>query len=141
MVVPLALGAHPLSHWVSLLVNVHMSLEAHGGYEFPIAFDKLLLVDVGLGGAIHHDLHHQWPSTNFQPFFTYMDRWCGTDYESSRFSNKKHQDCDTSKQRDSTTQWHLSMRSILQYLALIALAVAGLTSNVHFSATTVGAAN
>ena len=39
-----------------------------------------------LGGAIHHDLHHQWPSTNFQPFFTYMDSLCGTDYQSSRFA-------------------------------------------------------
>jgi len=36
-----------------------------------------------LSGAIHHDLHHQWPRTNFQPFFTWADRLFQTDYKFS----------------------------------------------------------
>jgi sterol desaturase/sphingolipid hydroxylase (fatty acid hydroxylase superfamily) len=71
------LQAHPLSQWVWLLISVQFSLEAHCGYDFPFTVDKLLPF-IGLGGPEHHDLHHQWPRTNFQPFLTYADWLCGT---------------------------------------------------------------
>ena len=76
MLIPCALGAHPLSQWVWLLISVQFSLEAHGGWDFPITLDKLMPF---LGGPVHHDLHHQWPQTNFQPFFTYGDKLMGTE--------------------------------------------------------------
>ena len=77
MLVPVSMGAHPLSQWVWLIMSVQFSLEAHCGYDFPYSVDKLLPF-IGLGGAVHHDLHHQWPRTNFQPFLTYADWLCGT---------------------------------------------------------------
>ena len=30
------------------------------------------------GGSIHHDMHHQRPLTNFQPFLNQWDRLFGT---------------------------------------------------------------
>ena len=30
------------------------------------------------GGSLHHDMHHQRPNTNFEPFFTVLDILCGT---------------------------------------------------------------
>lgn len=82
MAVPIFMGAHPLSQWVWMIISVQISLEAHAGYELPISVDKFLPF-LGLSGAIHHDLHHQWPRTNFQPFLTWADHLFQTDY---RFS-------------------------------------------------------
>lgn len=31
------------------------------------------------GGILKHDMHHQRPLTNFQPFFNYFDRLFGTE--------------------------------------------------------------
>eukprot|EP00656_Telonema_subtile_P056381 TRINITY_DN8997_c0_g1_i10.p2 TRINITY_DN8997_c0_g1~~TRINITY_DN8997_c0_g1_i10.p2 ORF type:complete len:307 (-),score=98.40 TRINITY_DN8997_c0_g1_i10:150-1070(-) len=124
MLVPIALGAHPLSQWLWLLLSVHISLEAHTGYEMPFAFEKLLLFDFGLGGAIHHDQHHQWPSTNLQPFFTYMDRWCRTDYESSKFAQLASKEQQTPPPLASKQQgWRVDLRYVAQYCVLVAVAV------------------
>ena len=71
-----------MAHWLWLLVSVQFSLEAHTGYDLPLTVDKLLVKICPwplLGGAEHHDLHHQWPQTNFQPFFTYGDKLMGTE--------------------------------------------------------------
>jgi len=78
MLVPIGLGAHPLAQWLWLLLSVQFSVEAHGGYDFPFSIDKFL---PGLGGPVHHDRHHEWPMTNFQPFLTYGDRYLGSDYD------------------------------------------------------------
>ena len=57
--------------------------------DFGVHFTSLfaasdrLLPFLGLGGAIHHDLHHEWPRTNFQPFFTWADALFQTDFQCS----------------------------------------------------------
>lgn len=87
MMVPIVIGAHPLAHWLWLLVSVQFSLEAHTGYDLPLTVDKLLAKISPwpvLGGAEHHDLHHQWPQTNFQPFLTYADWLGGTTCQKKR---------------------------------------------------------
>ena len=79
MVLPIAIGAHPLVQWIWLLVSVQLALDTHTGYDMPITLDKLVPFGIA-AGPVHHDLHHQWPRTNFQPFFKYLDNLCGSQY-------------------------------------------------------------
>ena len=85
----MSLQAHPLSTWIWMLLSVQISVEAHGGYDLPFSVDKFAPY-VGLGGAEHHDLHHQYPKTNFQPFFTYMDKLLDTDAKTWLKKKKLH---------------------------------------------------
>ena len=86
MTIPIAMGCHPLTHWVWLVLIVQISIDSHTGYEFPIGLDTFFPC---CAGTRHHDTHHAWPKTNFQPFFTYMDWYRGTHYEVSSFNKKK----------------------------------------------------
>lgn len=101
LIVPIALGAHPLTQWAWLMVSVALSVDAHAGYDLP--FHKLLLILLpfserwipgGLGGSVHHDLHHQFPPCNFEPFLTWLDIFGGTSYEQSMFKKKKKKEKD-----------------------------------------------
>ena len=52
------------------------SVEAHIGFDFPFLLHRV--VPLGLfGGSPKHDMHHQKPLTNFQPFFNHFDRLLG----------------------------------------------------------------
>ena len=93
LLVPIAMGAHPLTQWTWLIISVALSVDAHAGYDLPFhQLIALLLpfstawVKGGLASSVHHDLHHQWPRTNFEPFFTYADWLCGTSFEQSSFN-------------------------------------------------------
>ena len=93
LMVPIALGVHPLTQWVWLMVSVALSVDAHAGWDLPLHHILLSMFPLsnkwirgGLGSSKHHDLHHQWPRTNFEPFFTYADWLCGTDFEQSSFN-------------------------------------------------------
>eukprot|EP01065_Artemidia_motanka_P047208 TRINITY_DN732_c0_g1_i2.p1 TRINITY_DN732_c0_g1~~TRINITY_DN732_c0_g1_i2.p1 ORF type:complete len:352 (+),score=117.87 TRINITY_DN732_c0_g1_i2:94-1149(+) len=70
-----ALKAHPFTVWVNIMIGVWLSVDAHSGYDFfPI--DRL---SFGLlGGTFHHDEHHRKPTSNFQPFMTYLEHLSGT---------------------------------------------------------------
>ena len=52
------------------------TVDAHSGYDFCV-LDKLPFLFFW-GGNKHHDIHHQKPKTNFQPFFTWFDIYHGT---------------------------------------------------------------
>eukprot|EP01065_Artemidia_motanka_P015141 TRINITY_DN1900_c0_g1_i1.p1 TRINITY_DN1900_c0_g1~~TRINITY_DN1900_c0_g1_i1.p1 ORF type:complete len:847 (+),score=314.39 TRINITY_DN1900_c0_g1_i1:90-2543(+) len=74
---PVACGAHPFTMWWWLLMSIFISIEAHSGYRLPLGLDVL---SCGLfGGTLHHDVHHQSPWCNYQPFLCYLDNLCGTD--------------------------------------------------------------
>ena len=84
MTIPIAMRAHPLVHWVWLSLVVLISIDSHTGYELPfLSVDKILPC---CGGTRHHDTHHAYPITNFQPFFKYADRAFGTDWAQSAFA-------------------------------------------------------
>ena len=76
LVVPISLGLHPFTEWVWLLLAIQLSVDAHSGYDFCV-LDKLPFLFFW-GGNKHHDIHHQKPKTNFQPFFTWFDIYHGT---------------------------------------------------------------
>ena len=73
---PLIFRAHPLTCWWFNFFSIWVSVDAHIGYDFP--FLPHHWAPFGLwGGSIKHDMHHQRPLTNFEPFFTIWDRLCG----------------------------------------------------------------
>lgn len=79
LIPPIACGAHPFTLNVWVLWSIWLSVDAHVGYETPLSL-KYLTCGV-FAGTSHHDVHHQKPSTNFQPFLTYLDRFMGTNRE------------------------------------------------------------
>ena len=85
---PIALGVHPLTEWIWLLLSVQLSVDAHAGYDFGI-LDKIPVLGKVWGGAQHHDRHHQTPTTNFQPFFTWFDALHGTSFDPAAFSTRE----------------------------------------------------
>ncbi|KAJ4373334.1 Sphingolipid C4-hydroxylase sur2 [Neocucurbitaria cava] len=67
------------SMWFFTVSTVKTVLD-HGGYAFPYDPTHWIFPN----NAAYHDIHHQsWGiKTNFsQPFFIYLDRWCGTMYK------------------------------------------------------------
>ena len=74
---PLILQCHPLVGWIWTILSIYVSVDAHCGYDFPISLHRWVPY---YGGALTHDMHHQRPTTNYEPFFTYLDRLMGTSY-------------------------------------------------------------
>jgi len=68
---PWCFGAHPLTQWSFMLLCIALSVEAHVGYDLPLSLHRWLPC---WGGSVKHDMHHQRPLTNYQPFFTWFDR-------------------------------------------------------------------
>lgn len=85
MTIPIAMRAHPLVHWVWLSLVVLISIDSHTGYELPGCFSVDNIFPC-CGGTRHHDTHHAYPITNFQPFFKYADKAFGTDWAQSAFA-------------------------------------------------------
>ena len=73
---PWIFGAHPLTQWSFMLGTIYISVEAHVGYDLPFMPHHWAPF---WGGAIKHDMHHQRPRTNYQPFFTWWDTLLGTE--------------------------------------------------------------
>jgi cholesterol 25-hydroxylase len=74
MLVPISLGCHPLTQWIFMVISIQVSIDAHSGYDMGV-LSKFLPF---WGGNMHHDNHHKYPRTNFQPFFTWFDWAYGT---------------------------------------------------------------
>ena len=69
-------GAHPLTQWSFMQFSILVSVDAHIGYDLPLLPHKWA---PGWGGSIKHDMHHQKPLSNYQPFFNWWDRLFGTE--------------------------------------------------------------
>ena len=88
MVIPIAARCHPLVQWFWLIFIVLISIDSHSGYEFPIFNLRSFPC---CGGAQHHDRHHETPTSNYQPFLTWLDSAFSTHYDDllKRRKNKK----------------------------------------------------
>lgn len=66
-----------------MIFAIHMMLRnaiGHSGYEvFPARADGRPLLD-WISTVTHHDLHHAAPGYNFGLYFTWWDRWMGTEH-------------------------------------------------------------
>ncbi|XP_076444223.1 cholesterol 25-hydroxylase-like protein 1, member 2 [Babylonia areolata] len=68
---------HALTIWSYMLVSITVSVEAHIGFDFPFLPHNWFPFGL-IGGSPKHDMHHQKPLTNYQPFFNHFDRIFGT---------------------------------------------------------------
>jgi cholesterol 25-hydroxylase len=69
-------GCHPMTQWSFMLFSIYVSVEAHTGFDLPYMPHRWAPF---WGGAIKHDMHHQRPRSNYQPFFNWWDRLFGTE--------------------------------------------------------------
>lgn len=74
---PWVFGAHPLTQWSFLIFMLAVSVEDHCGYDLPLMPHRWAPF---WGGSLKHDMHHQRPLTNFQPFFNWFDRLFGSEW-------------------------------------------------------------
>jgi len=72
---PWLFKAHPLTQWSFMQFSILISVDDHCGYDLPLLPHRWFPL---WGGSIHHDMHHQRPLTNFQPFMNHWDRLIGT---------------------------------------------------------------
>lgn len=84
---PLAAVFIPMHAFAFLSLLAVMTLSAtinHAGVEvFPRSWARLPLLR-GLVGATHHDVHHRQAKYHFGLYFTFWDRWMGTEKEGWR---------------------------------------------------------
>lgn len=73
---PWFFSAHPLTQWSFMQFSILVSVDAHIGYDLPFLPHHWMPF---WGGSIKHDMHHQKPLSNFQPFFNWWDRLLGTE--------------------------------------------------------------
>jgi len=73
---PWLFGSHPMTHWSFMVASIGLSVDAHVGYDLPLSPHHWAPF---WGGSVKHDMHHQRPLTNFQPFFNWFDRLFGTE--------------------------------------------------------------
>ncbi|ELT89652.1 hypothetical protein CAPTEDRAFT_95296 [Capitella teleta] len=73
---PWIFSAHFLTQISFMLLGILVSVEAHIGYDLPLMPHHWAPF---WGGGIKHDMHHQRPRTNFEPFFNWWDRLLGTE--------------------------------------------------------------
>ena len=88
LVTPIILQCHPLVTWVWTILSIYVSVDAHCGYDFPFSLHRWVPF---YGGALTHDMHHQRPTSNYEPFFTYLDQLLGTAHDPRVYQKKK--DC------------------------------------------------
>ena len=79
---PLSVLLIPMHAFAFLTLLAIMTLSAtinHAGIEvFPASWDRYPLLR-GLIGATHHDAHHKQARYNFGLYFTFWDKWMGTE--------------------------------------------------------------
>lgn len=73
---PWVFKAHPMTCWAFQNFAILVSVDAHIGYDLPFLPHHWLPF---WGGSIKHDMHHQKPLTNFEPFFNWWDKLFGFD--------------------------------------------------------------
>ena len=86
---PLSVLLIPMHAFAFLALLTLMTLSAtvnHAGIEmFPASWSRIPVLR-GLIGATHHDVHHKQARYNFGLYFTFWDKWMGT--ESPKFTER-----------------------------------------------------
>ena len=86
---PISVLIIPMHVFAFLTLLAVMTLSAtinHAGIEvFPASWSRIPVLR-GLIGATHHDVHHKQARYNFGLYFTFWDKWMGT--ESPKFADR-----------------------------------------------------
>jgi sterol desaturase/sphingolipid hydroxylase (fatty acid hydroxylase superfamily) len=79
-VLPLFIGVQPNFLIVAVLVSTFNNILGHNGFEWaPKWWDKVPLLRLKTP-SIHHNLHHEKSRGNYGLYFTFWDRWMGTEF-------------------------------------------------------------
>jgi 4-alpha-methyl-delta7-sterol-4alpha-methyl oxidase len=70
-----------------IIIRVHQTIYAHGGYELPYIHGKYYFPKLFMG-CRPHDYHHRKGVDNYGSFFTFWDHLMGTFKEPRRFETK-----------------------------------------------------
>eukprot|EP01100_Stratorugosa_tubuloviscum_P008458 TRINITY_DN3536_c0_g4_i1.p1 TRINITY_DN3536_c0_g4~~TRINITY_DN3536_c0_g4_i1.p1 ORF type:complete len:360 (-),score=139.07 TRINITY_DN3536_c0_g4_i1:102-1181(-) len=84
-VIPMAIGAHPITQWVWFFIIIFYSVEGHSGYDFLYRFSFGYIA-----GSAHHDTHHLLHNYNFAAWFTYWDK-LNDSYHPPLFTKRQQQ--------------------------------------------------
>ncbi|XP_006821049.1 uncharacterized protein LOC102803507 [Saccoglossus kowalevskii] len=68
------IGSHPLTRTLFIPLYVSFLVESHMGYDLPWSYNKIMPHGM-MGGATAHYEHHIKGTKNFQPVFTYLDKY------------------------------------------------------------------
>ncbi len=92
IIIPLIVFLLPMNIYVLLVILVIMTISGtlnHAGVElYPHNFHKHWL-GKWLIGATHHDLHHKKFRCNYGLYFTFWDKWMGTESEDFQIKIKQ----------------------------------------------------
>jgi sterol desaturase/sphingolipid hydroxylase (fatty acid hydroxylase superfamily) len=82
------LQSHITTLWLFIVIRVFVSVEEHGGYDFP--WSPVRLLPFGSATAAGHDFHHSNDGKAiFGSQFHYLDSFFGTDMEFESFIAKR----------------------------------------------------
>jgi Delta7-sterol 5-desaturase len=83
---------HDLAIFIFVSLQLVRNVMGHAGVELSPVSGRPSMVFGWLNTTTHHDLHHQNGGTNFGLYFTWWDRWMGTEHPEyqSRLSEMAH---------------------------------------------------
>ena len=73
--IPRLFNCHPVSTWVFLALHTYLRVDSYSGYSFPWQLCNIIPY---YGGSLAVGTHHVHEDTNYQLFFTFIDRLLGT---------------------------------------------------------------
>jgi sterol desaturase/sphingolipid hydroxylase (fatty acid hydroxylase superfamily) len=80
-VLPIFIGVQPNFLIASLLISTLNNILGHNGFEWaPKWWDKVPVLRLKTP-SIHHNLHHEKSRGNYALYFSYWDRWMGTQFD------------------------------------------------------------
>ncbi len=79
-VLPIFIGVQPNFFFWAIYLSTLNNVLGHNGFEWaPKWWDRVPLVRLKTP-SIHHNLHHEKSRGNYGLYFTYWDRWMGTEF-------------------------------------------------------------
>lgn len=82
--VPVALLIVPMHYsafFIVMTIMIFKNALGHCGYEvFPVSWAKIPVLG-WMTTVTHHDMHHEKASGNYSLYFTWWDRWMGTEHK------------------------------------------------------------
>lgn len=74
------LPTHPIVMITHFIVMIIRNVMGHAGYELMPKWWLNSRLTSWINTTTHHDLHHQRGPTNFSLYFTWWDKWMGTEH-------------------------------------------------------------
>eukprot|EP00039_Didymoeca_costata_P016828 m.306817 g.306817 ORF g.306817 m.306817 type:complete len:275 (+) comp16457_c0_seq16:240-1064(+) len=84
----LLLKSHVVILWMSMVLKIWQSVDAHSGYDLPFPLSPFSTL-YGMDCSPAHNFHHSHNIGNYGGYFTFWDHVCGTNKAYQAFLEKK----------------------------------------------------